>query len=61
MMGLTIAAFLSEISKEFVINIFLAMVLNVIIVSMTLFRVEKDSLIKSLKGKVMNKNEIVSI
>ncbi len=41
MMGLTIAAFLSEISKEFVINIFLAMVLNVIIVSMTLFRVEK--------------------
>ena len=61
MMGLTIAAFLSEISKEFVINIFLAMVLNVIIVSMTLFRVEKDSLIKSLKGKVMNKNEIVSL
>ncbi|WP_285119103.1 DUF1430 domain-containing protein [Lactococcus petauri] len=41
MMGLTIAAFLSEISKEFVINIFLAMVLNVIIVGMTLFRVEK--------------------
>ncbi|WP_213496597.1 DUF1430 domain-containing protein [Lactococcus formosensis] len=41
MMGLTIAGFLSEISKEFVINIFLAMVLNVIIVSMTLFRVEK--------------------
>lgn len=41
MMGLSIAAFLSEISKEFVINIFLAMVLNVIIVSMTLFRVEK--------------------
>jgi hypothetical protein len=43
MMGLTIAALLSEISKEFVINIFLAMVLNVIIVSMTLFRVEKKS------------------
>lgn len=41
MMGLSIAAFLSEISKEFVINIFLAMVLNVIIVTMTLFRVEK--------------------
>ena len=41
MMGLSIAAFLSEISKEFVINIFLAMVLNVIIVSITLFRVEK--------------------
>ncbi|KXT60972.1 DUF1430 domain-containing protein [Lactococcus sp. DD01] len=41
MMGLSIAVFLSEISKEFVINIFLAMVLNVIIVSMTLFRVEK--------------------
>ncbi|BAV02885.1 hypothetical protein LG21E20_18040 [Lactococcus formosensis] len=61
MMGLSIAAFLSEISKEFVINIFLAMVLNVIIVSMTLFRVEKKSLIKSLKGKVMNKNEIVSL
>lgn len=41
MMGLSIAAFLSEISKEFVINIFLAMVLNVIIVTMTLFKVEK--------------------
>ena len=41
MIGLSIAVFLSEISKEFVINIFLAMVLNVIIVSMTLFRVEK--------------------
>ncbi|EKF52093.1 DUF1430 domain-containing protein [Lactococcus garvieae] len=39
--GLSIAVFLSEISKEFVINIFLAMLLNVIIVSLTLFRVEK--------------------
>ena len=41
MIGLSIAILLSEVSKEFVINIFLAMVLNVIIVSMTLFRVEK--------------------
>ncbi|WP_251712205.1 hypothetical protein [Lactococcus ileimucosae] len=41
MIGLSIAVFSSEISKEFVINIFLAMLLNVIIVSMTLFRVEK--------------------
>lgn len=39
--GLSIAIFLSEINKEFIINISLAMLLNVIIVSITLFFVEK--------------------
>jgi len=40
--GILIAMILSEISKEFVVNICLAMLLNVIIVSTTLFFVERN-------------------
>ncbi|NBA38129.1 hypothetical protein GVK96_01165 [Enterococcus hirae] len=39
--GLSIATFLFEMNKEFIINIALSMLLNVVIVSMTLFFVEK--------------------
>ncbi|WEG73487.1 DUF1430 domain-containing protein [Vagococcus intermedius] len=39
--GLSLAIFLSEINKEFIINISLAMLLNISIVSMTLLFVEK--------------------
>ena len=39
--GIAIAIFLSEINKEFIINISLAMILNIIIVSMTLLFIEK--------------------